>query len=269
MAYKMIFSDMDGTLLKSETEISQKNVDKVIQAVRMGTEFVICTGRGVYGVERFLDQLKLMGRDGYVICQNGAAVYDLRDMRLAIQHNFTADVLRPVVETARKLGVAVYLYDDRTFMAEKMTEEVEAYCRVMHTDMRILPDGLEYEGRYTKCLLSGPTEKLERLKLEVAPAIDGQLNMFFSSPTYLEFVKKGVNKGKAMEETAAKAHVDLKEVIAIGDSENDLSMIQKAGLGIAVANAQDHVKAAADFVTQGTCREDAVAEVIDRFILGK
>ncbi|MBM6830085.1 HAD family phosphatase [Anaerotignum lactatifermentans] len=269
MAYKMIFSDMDGTLLKTETEISQKNVDKVIQAVNHGTEFVICTGRGVYGVERFLEQLKLMGRSGYVICQNGAAVYDLRDMRLTIQHHFSADVLRPVVETARKMGIAVYLYDDRTFMAEKMTEEVKAYCRVMHADMRILPDGLEYEGNYTKCLLSGPGEKLERLKLEVTPAVGDQLNMFFSGPHYLEFVKKGVSKGKAMEETAAKAHVDLKEVIAIGDSDNDLSMIQKAGLGIAVANAQDHVKAAADFITQGTCQQDAVAEVIDRFIFGK
>lgn len=269
MAFKMIFSDMDGTLLKNETEISLKNIERIGKAVEKGTDFVICTGRGVYGVERFLERLQLIGREGFVICQNGAAVYDLKDMQLALQHPFSADILRPVVETARKMGIAVYLYDDRTFMAEKMSEEVKAYCKVMHADMRILPDGLEYEGKFTKCLLSGPFEKLDQLKKEVEPVIKENLNMFYSGPRYLEFVKKGVSKGNAMAETAAKAGVDLSEVIAIGDSDNDLSMIQKAGLGIAVANAQAHVKAAADFITQATCEEDAVAEVIDRFILGK
>ena len=72
-----------------------------------------------------------------------------------------------------------------------------------------------------------------------------------------------------MQETAEKAGVPLGEVIAIGDSENDLSMIQAAGLGVAVANAQEHVKAAADYVTETTCEQDAVADVIERFVLGE
>lgn len=268
MAYKMIFSDMDGTLLKSVSEISERNTKMIQKAVmEKGTEFIICTGRGVYGVERFLEQLRLIGREGYVICQNGAAVYDLRNMKLVLRHNFSAEDLRPVIECARKKEIEVYLYDDRTFLAEAETERTRKYCRVMGTDMRILPDGLSYDGYFTKCLLSAPYEKLQELRQEIEPFVKDKLNMFYSSPTYLEFVKKGVDKGRALEETAKKAGVPLSEVIAIGDSDNDLTMIQAAGLGVAVANAADHIKEAADFVTTKTCEEDAVAEVIEKFIL--
>lgn len=265
--YRMIFSDMDGTLLKNATEISEKNVEMIGKAVACGIDFVICTGRGVYGVEKFLDQLHLMGRPGYVICQNGAAVYRLEDMQMILKHSFSADVLRPVVETARRMGVEVYLYDDRTFLTEKVTREVQDYCRVMHADMRVLPDGLAYDGHFTKCLLSGSAEHLKAVRAAVEPLVKQELNCFYSGPEYLEFVKKGVSKGNALRETAQKAGVPLSQVIAIGDSDNDLSMIQVAGLGIAVANGQAHVKAAADYITETTCQQDAVADVIQRFIL--
>ncbi len=269
MAFKMIFSDMDGTLLKSVSEISQKNADKIKEATSKGVAFVLCTGRGVYGVEKFLAQLGLVEKEGYVICQNGAAVYDLSTMNLLLRHNFSAETLRPVVECARKMDIEIYLYDDRTFLAEAETEETRRYCRVMGADMRILPDGLSYDGYFTKCLLSAPFAKLQALRQEVAPLVADSLDMFYSSDVYLEFVKKGVNKGRALQETATKAGVPLSEVIAIGDSDNDLPMIQAAGLGIAVANAKDHIKEKADYVTTNTCEQDAVAEVIDKFILGK
>ena len=267
MAYRMVFSDMDGTLLKSASELSEKNIEKVGKAVDQGVEFVICTGRGVYGVERFLEKLHLLGRPGYVICQNGAAVYNLENMEMVLKHSFSSDDLRPVVEIAREEGVEVYLYDDRTFVAEKVTPQVEAYCRVMHADMRILPDGLEYEGYFTKCLLSGSYEQLDAVRKKVEPLIAGKLNHFFSGPQYLEFVKTGVSKGRALQETAEKAGVPLAEVIAIGDSENDLSMIQAAGLGVAVANAQEQLKSAVDYATEATCEHEAVADVLQRFVL--
>lgn len=74
----------------------------------------------------------------------------------------------------------------------------------MHADMRILPDGLEYEGYFTKCLLSGSYEQLDAVRKRVEPIIAGKLNHFFSGPQYLEFVKTGVSKGEALRETAEK-----------------------------------------------------------------
>ena len=84
MGYKMVFSDMDGTLLWKGVRVSVENSAAIRKAVDKGVEFVICTGRGVFGVEKHLQELHLLGKKGYVICQNGAAVYDLRDMHLVL-----------------------------------------------------------------------------------------------------------------------------------------------------------------------------------------
>lgn len=269
MKYHMIFSDMDGTLLKGTSELTDGNRKSICHAVDAGVDFVICTGRGIYGVENFLQQLALIGKKGFVICQNGAAVYDLQTMEMVQKHTFSAEELEPVVTAARRLGIAVYLYDDRTFLAEKDTEEVRHYCAVMHTDMRILEDGLAYEGRFTKCLLSGTHDKLVQLRAETADAVQGKLDSFYSSATYLEFVKVGINKGRALLETAEIAGISPSNVIAIGDSDNDIPMLRVAGLGIAVANAQEDVKQYADFVTTADCAHDAIAEVIETFIFPK
>ncbi len=267
MTYRMIFSDMDGTLLKNDMEISEKNIAAIKKATQKGVEFVICTGRGVYGVERFLKQLDLIGQKGYVICQNGAAVYDLQNMEMVVKHSFSADDLRPVVEVARRLGVDIYLYDDRTFLTEKVTKAAENYCKVMGADMRILPDGLSYEGHFTKCLLSAKPELLEQLRKEITYLTADTFNIFYSGPYYLEVVKKGVSKGNALLETAQKAGIPLSEVIAVGDSENDLSMIETAGLGVAVGNAVEDVKQAANVVLTQTYKEDAIAALIEQFVL--
>lgn len=267
MGYKMVFSDMDGTLLWKGERISVENSTAIRKAVDKGVEFVICTGRGVFGVERFLKELGLTGRKGYVICQNGAAVYDLRDMRLVLRQSFAPSLIAPVVKIARELGLEIYYYDDRRFMAERFTERVERYTKVMGTELRILTDPMDYDGEFTKCLFSGPGEKLLKLKKMALPLVGEQGNLFFSSDVYMEFVRKEVSKGNALAATAKEAGVDLKDVIAIGDSDNDLSMIQRAGLGVAMKNGEEHVKAAADYVTERACDEHGVAEVIEKFIL--
>ena len=93
MGYKMVFSDMDGTLLWKGVRVSVENSAAIRKAVDKGVEFVICTGRGVFGVEKHLQELHLLGKKGYVICQNGAAVYDLRDMHLVLKRSFSPSVV--------------------------------------------------------------------------------------------------------------------------------------------------------------------------------
>lgn len=268
MGYKMVFSDMDGTLLWKGVRLSVENSTAIRKAVDKGVDFVICTGRGVFGVEPYLKQLDLIGRKGYVICQNGAAVYDLRDMSLVIKKSFSPSLLKPVADFARSLGdLELFYYDDRNFMCEKLTPVVEEYCQVMSTKPRIVSDPTEYEGELTKCLFSGPRESLLKVKAFAEELLGEQVNLFFSSETYMEFVIKGVDKGSALEATAKKAGVDLKDTIAIGDSDNDLPMILRAGLGVAMKNGEEHVKDAADYITEKTAEEHGVAEVIEKFIL--
>ena len=267
MGYKMVFSDMDGTLLRNGTEISVENLTAIRKAVDKGVEFVLCTGRGVFGVERYLEELGLLGRKGYAICQNGATVYDLQTMQPVIRRSFPPECFAEIAEAARELGLELYYYDDKRFMTERPTKQVEKYCKVMRTEMGILENPLDYDGEFTKCLASGPREKLTQLREQVRPFLEGRLDTFFSSEIYLEFVRQGVNKGNALAETAEKAGVALKDVIAIGDSDNDRSMLLRAGLGIAVQNAEEDVKAIADYITERNCEQNAVAEVLEKFIL--
>ncbi|MDD4843837.1 MAG: Cof-type HAD-IIB family hydrolase [Anaerotignum sp.] len=268
MAYKMIFSDMDGTLLKNDIEVSEKNKIAIQKAVKKGVQFVICTGRGLFGVERYLEQLNLIGGEGYVICQNGGAVYNLKDMSLAIRESFSPKIYAPVVEFARELGLELYYYDDRVFIAERETQRVQRYCQVMGSGVKIMKEPLKYQGEFTKSLVTGERDKLLILQKKVQDIAGKELDCFFSSKIFMEVVKKGVSKGNIMEETAKKAGVPIQSVIAVGDSDNDISMIKKAGLGIAVANADPEVKEIADFVTKNRCEQDAIAEVIEKFILG-
>ena len=241
MAYKMIFSDMDGTLLKNDIEVSEKNKIAIQKAVNKGVQFVICTGRGVFGVEPYLKQLNLIGQEGYVICQNGGAVYDLKDMSLAIRESFSPKTFAPIVHYARSLDLELYYYDDRIFMAETESERVKKYCEVMGSSVKVMKEPLVHDGEFTKCLITGEREKLLLVKKMVEDIAADELDCFFSSKIFMEVVKKGVSKGNIMEETAKKAGIPIHEIIAVGDSDNDVSMIKKAGLGIAVANAEPEV----------------------------
>ena len=268
MGYKMVFSDMDGTLLWKGLHISVENKAAIQKAVDKGVDFVICTGRGVFGVEPHLKELDLIGKKGYVICQNGAAIYDLRNMEMVLKKSFSPALVAPVSAFARGFGeIELFYYDNRNFMCEKLTPVVEKYCQVMKTSPRVVNDPMEYEGEFTKCLFSGPRVYLEKIKAYAEELLGDQVNLFYSAETYLEFVVKGVDKGTALEATAKQAGVELKDTIAIGDSDNDLPMILKAGLGVAMQNGEPHVKAAAGYITERNAEENGVAEVIERFVL--
>ena len=267
MSYKMVFSDLDGTLLYEGIRLSVENAAAIRKAVDKGVDFIICTGRGVFGVERFLQELGLIGKKGYVICQNGAALYDLRDMRLVQKKAFSPEKMMPVAKLARELGLEMFYYDDRNFMVETVTDMVKEYVKMMGTELRVLQEPTDYDGEFTKCLVSGRKEVLMELREKIRPYLGEELHTFFSSDIYMEIVRTDVSKGDALEAAAKEAGVALADTIAIGDSENDLSMIERAGLGVAMQNGEAVVKAAADYVTERTCEEDGVAEVLEKFVL--
>ena len=141
MGYKMVFSDMDGTLLWKGLHISVENKAAIQKAVDKGIDFVICTGRGVFGVEPHLRELDLIGKKGYVICQNGAAIYDLKNMEMVLKQSFSPALVAPVSAFARGFGeIELFYYDNRNFMCEKLTPVVEKYCQVMKTSPRVVND---------------------------------------------------------------------------------------------------------------------------------
>lgn len=268
MEYKMIMSDMDGTLLEDARTLSQENITAIGQAIEKGVIFVIATGRSVMGVTPYLKKLNLEGNKGFVVCQNGGVIYNLKDMSINKKYNFTKEDFQNTNDFATALNdIELFFYDDSDLIVVKETPEVEDYCNVMGIKPIITDKPLEYPHGFTKVVIHGSHEDLLKIQENLRSNPNSGLECFFSNDRYLEFTKKGVNKGVAMEFVAEQMGYKLEEVIAIGDSENDISMISKAGLGVAMGNSMDIVKDSADVVLDKDCVNHGVADMIKRFVL--
>lgn len=263
--YDMVFCDLDGTLLDhTHRQIPQINQRAIQRAIEAGVIFVICTGRGVFGVENHLRTLGLLGKEGCVICQNGSTIYQTKTMEPLVLHSFSAADFAPVARLIHQHQLGLQMYYDRDFLGETETPRIKEYCNIMGVSLHKI-DALHYDGKFSKCLADGPREKLEILRREVANLTD-QFDMYYSGSNYLEFVPKGVHKGKALEDVANRFGVPLSRTLAIGDSENDCFMLEKAGFAVAMVNGEDGTKAVADYVTVHNYDEGGVAEAMEKFL---
>lgn len=269
MDYKMVFLDLDNTLLSSDLSISDENLNAIRRASKNGVKIVICTGRGVFAVKNILEQLEIDLENCYTICLNGGAFYKGYPPELVKENVFDSHNAAIVYEMAYKYGVDIQIYRDNTLMVEKINERIQKYID-RHTANYIVIDSiLNYDGKISKILLNGSHDTLVKVQKDISKKIDGKLNCFFTSDEYLEFTGIGITKGEAMIELANSLGIDIKETIAVGDSFNDMSMIKTAGLGVAVRNAVDELKKEANYITKNTNDESAVAEVINRYIFGE
>lgn len=271
--YKLIAADLDETLLDSDHKIPQRVVDAVAAARERGVKFVPATGRPNGTVEDVLETLDLAGReDEYVIGFNGGSltrnsspepiVYSELD-RATVQELWSYGI-------ERKLCIHLYTLDpvymwnyydwERAYIGGRMN--------IVPTDEPSL--GFLEGEVFTKILFaSQDMGYLRACESELAAAgVTRGLDVVYSSGRYLEFNPHGVNKGAGLLALAERLGIKQEETIAVGDSSNDLAMIRAAGLGCAVANASDEAKAAAGYVCAGSNDDGAVAEIIEKFVLG-
>lgn len=268
MDYKILFLDLDNTLLSSDLTVSETNLKAIRAAARKGVNIVICTGRGIFGVKSIAEQFDISNDSCYIICLNGGAFYKGFPPKLIEERLFDSREGFLVYEAAYKYGVDLQIYRDNVLIIEKITERIQAYIDKHNANYVITKKISEYDDKISKILLNGEHDKLVSIQRELAPKLKGKMNCFFSSDIYLEFTGIGITKGEAMKELSDRLGIDIKETIAIGDSFNDMSMIETAGLGVAVRNAVQPLKDKAGYITKNTNNEGAVAEVIDRYILG-
>lgn len=269
MDYKMIFLDLDNTLLSSDLSISEENLRAIRAASEKGVKIIICTGRGVFSVKHIAAQFGIDWDNCYIICLNGGAIYKGYPPVLIKERLFESRSAGIVYETAKKHGVDIQIYRNDKLIIEKVTERIQMYIDKLKADYEVVGDISSYDGQISKILLNGDHNELVKIQKELKNQIAGKMNCFFSSDTFLEFTSDGTTKGEAMKYLAEQLGIDINETIAIGDSFNDMSMIKTAGLGVAVRNAVQPLKDAAGYITKNTNDESAVAEVIDRYIFEK
>lgn len=276
MAYRLLALDVDGTILDPRGSLSRRVREAIGEVRRRGLEVVLCTGRRYRTALPLLRELRLSGS---VVVNNGVVVKDVESGRTLHQSYLPRELLAEVLGIARDWGAPlVYVdahHEDLDFLTEG-PERAHAFQR----------EYLEHNTRFYRSVgdlseqpldnailvsLMADGERLLRLRAAARCALGERIQLhFLVNKNYqghiLEFLSPAAGKWQALERVAAGVGIAAAEIVAIGDDENDLEMIRRAGLGIAMENAVAELRAAADHVT-GHNAEDGVIEAIERFVL--
>lgn len=267
---KILFTDLDGTLLDDKKRISAKNSEAIEKMRSLGHKVVICTGRPLSSA---VIQAKRLGLDVpgcYVIAFNGAQIYDFSENKVIFSESVPVDIARKVLALGEQEGIHVHTYNEVEVLSPEEDTQVKAYCDRILIPFKVVPDIKESLSFDVPKLLAVELEKPEILNnfQEKVNAVGGDMiDTFFSSRDYLEVVRKGMSKGNAVRYLCEYLRIPIEDSIACGDGENDLPMIECAGFGVCMKNGEEQVKKISDYVTERTNNEDGVAEVIEKFIL--
>ena len=269
MKKRLLFLDLDGTLLNDAKEITPGNRQALERTLQRGHGVIITTGRPLKSA---LEQARRLGLDKpgcYVIAYNGAVVYDWGKQDQVFARALTKDSVIPVFEKANELGEHIQTYDSFEVLVEKRgdDEAVRRYCKMVNMTHRVIEDiRTDLKEDPIKCLVINYEKKDGLLKMQ--QWIRGnmpQMDCFFSCEQLLEVVPRGMNKGEAVKMLCKLLNVEIENAVACGDAANDLAMLKAAGVGVAMRNGTDEVKAVADYITTRDNNHDGVAEAADRY----
>ena len=256
----LICTDLDGTLLRGDKTVSRENLEAIEYFKENGGYFTFVTGRMPYFADKICETVKPNAPFG---CCNGGGIYDYAK-REYVWRQIMPDGVMELVEHADKcvpgIGVQVYTFNNIWFCRENSAmEEFRAATGVPN-----LVCGLREVNEPIGKIVFGDKsdEKIRKLAecLYAHPRSD-EFSYVRSEFTLYEILPKGINKGSIIPRLAEHLGVDMKNTVAVGDYNNDIPMIKAAGTGVAVANACEEAKAAADIITVSN-EEHAIAKII-------
>ena len=264
MTIKLIAMDMDDTLLNETQQVTTRTRDAIRRAMDAGVAVTIATGRMFQSALPFAQEL---GIQLPLIVYNGAMIREGNSGKTLFHRPIETGLAQGLADLFREHGWYLQKYvDDRLYVAE-LDENAQFYAD--YARVEAIPQGLDFfqmTAAPTKLLSMGDTDELKEIRTAVTKLYGDQLYLASSKKRYLEMVDVRVNKGEALAFLAGRLGIEQNEVMAIGDSMNDVDMIEYAGVGVAMGNANATVRAAADFIS-ATNAEDGVAVAIEKFVL--
>lgn len=269
MKKRLLFLDLDGTLLNDAKQITAGNREALERTLQRGHGVIIATGRPLKSALALAKRLGLDQPGCYTIAYNGAKVYDWSKQETIFSRTHEIPPVLRVFEKANEMGEHIQTYDSLDVLVEPRCDDdaVRRYCQQVGMTFRVINDvRTDLKENPVKCLAINYEQKAGLL--EIQDWIRGnmpELDCFFSCEWFLEIVPKGMNKGEAVKMLCNLLGVEIENAVAVGDAANDLAMLQAAGIGVAMLNGSDEVKAAADYITIRDNNHDGVAEVADKF----
>lgn len=268
MNYQLLALDLDGTLTNSDKKITPPTIEALIDIQKHGKKVVLASGRPTMGVTPLAKQLSLHEYGSYILSFNGGRITDCRTGKLIYNKTLPDDVAAPLFHIAKKYsGVDILAYsDERIISGIKPNRYTDLEARINHVNIETVPDFLlEIPEMNNKFLITGEPEVIARVQKEVKDYFRSYLNVYCSDPFFLEIMPHGIDKAHSLLRLLTSIGLTADEMICCGDGCNDLTMIETAGLGVAMANAQSVVKEKADYITKSN-DEDGVLQVINQFL---
>jgi len=262
--YKMIALDVDGTLVGQDSIISQQTKESIYAARKKGVKIILVSGREAYSINMFAKELEL---DELIISLNGAMVTDSQLKETLFRTDIKSQITKDIIQRCEEKNIPNVLFSGNELFAKEEDENLELFRKYSHAPIDIVGKLSEFYNDHLigKMLLIGENEELTEMKNTLAKLYHGEINMDFSKPFFLEIYNSNTSKGIMLEKVANHYGIESKEIIAMGDGENDISMIEYAGIGVAMANALESVKKKADFITLSQW-ENGVSYAMKRFI---
>lgn len=266
MNYEMLVLDIDDTLLNSQHVITPATYSALIDAQMRGKKIVLASGRPTKSMIETAKYLKLDEFDSYIISFNGAVVTRMKDLTELFSQRIEESEQRAVIDYIQENNLAVLTYTDDSIVIDRCNE---------YSDIEAQLTGLvaEYNADWIENLISprlkfigvGAPHIVKRCEEELQGSFGEHTYATTSKPYFLEMMHKSVSKGSSIERLCTHLGITTEQVIACGDGNNDATMIEVAGLGIAMANATDYLKSIADEITLSN-DEDGVVAVIQKYM---
>lgn len=257
--------DLDGTLTNSKKEITENTKAAIDKFVKAGGTVVLASGRPTFGVSPIANILELEKKGGYILSYNGGYFYDCKNEKELFMKELAHEYLPILEEQAKHFGVNLMTYNHDKAYALDIDEQYYMLEVTINHFIRVKVDPLAPQITFPiiKCLMTAPGDHLAKVEHEMKKLWEGKLNIVRSEPYFLELTEVGIDKASTLLNMTKKIGKDTKNLVCCGDGFNDLSMIQAAGIGVAMANAQEKVRQAADYITKSN-DEDGIVDVIEK-----
>lgn len=269
MTYKMVVMDMDDTLLREDHSISAKNREIIKEAQEAGVKIVLASGRPTFAMRDYAKELELDKYGSYILSYNGAIITDCTTGNAIFEKSLTKEVAHELYDLSKEHNVFIHTYVGDDIITEKNNEYTEIEKDITGMEIKTVEDFKNaVKGNVIKVLMLEDPAYLKSVEDKLKPSVLEKMNMTISKPFFLEFTDKGIDKSTSLERLINQLGIKKEEVIAIGDSYNDLGMIKFAGMGVCVDNAPADMKEHANYITESNMN-DGVAKTIEKFIFNR
>lgn len=276
---KVIIMDVDGTLTNSKKVVTEKTKNALIKAQELGSILVLASGRPTSGLIDLAKELKMNEHNGLLVSFNGSKVIDCETNKVLFNKTMSIEEGQAVLEHMKNFKVKPMIdKDDYIYVNDVFDNEVINNGEPFNI--------IEYESRggkfklceqedlaafadypLNKILTAGDPEYLEEHYKEMMEPFKDKLSCMFTAPFYFEFTAKGIDKAKALDSVLIPMGYKKEEMIAFGDGHNDASMVKYAGVGVAMENAVEDLKAIANEITLSN-EEDGIVYTLSKYIKG-